>query len=96
MVHNSINKLIGLESTVGLESGELDIYISNKYDCRTRVRCRTRVLESMFTNIESKGKTQLLWIHYHNFVTIVKDYICAERLTDFGLNVKTIAGSGHD
>ena len=48
-------------------------------------------MKTVFAEVESKGKTQQLWMEYHRNVKIVKDYIRAERLTDFNLHHATIA-----
>ena len=48
-------------------------------------------MKTVFAEVESKGKTQQLWMEHHRNVTIVKDYIRAERLTDFNLHHTTIA-----
>ena len=44
-------------------------------------------MKTVFAEVESKGKTQQLWMEYHRNVTIVKYYIRA----DFNLHLTTIA-----
>ena len=48
-------------------------------------------MKTVFAEVESKGKTQQLWMEYHRNVTIANDYIRAERLTLFNLHLTTIA-----
>ena len=39
----------------------------------------------------SNSRTAALWVSYHNMVTLVKDFIRAERLHDYNMHLSAIA-----
>ena len=52
--------------------------------------------------VSEKGRTAALWVQYHHLVQLVKDYIRAERLSDFKLHLSVVcemlsifASAGH-
>ena len=64
--------------------------------------CIVRRVKGVFDGVENAGKTQKLWMQYHKHVCIIKDFIRAERLSDFKLHLvtpakmlPTLAAAGH-
>lgn len=61
-----------------------------------------QVVEQKLKEVSEKGRTAALWIQYHHLVQLVKDFIRAERLSDFKLHLSvvcemlpTFAAAGH-
>ena len=59
-------------------------------------------MKGVFDGVENAGKTQKFWMQYHKHVCIIKDFIRAERLSDFKLHLvtpakmlPTLAAAGH-
>ena len=48
-------------------------------------------IETVLSSTASAGKTQKLWIHYHNHVQLLKDFIRAERTSNYRLHLSIIA-----
>ena len=47
----------------------------------------TKQMDEIFERLKSSGKTQKLWVQYHEFVQLIRDYIRAERLSDAKLHM---------
>jgi hypothetical protein len=48
------------------------------------------MLKSMAKTLESKGRTNALWLQYHQHVSLMKVYIRAERLHDLDAHLSSV------
>ena len=62
----------------------------------------TAVVEQAMGELAEKGRTGKLWVQYHNMVQLIKDFIRAERLSDWQLHLSVVcrmlpyfAAAGH-
>ena len=47
----------------------------------------TQLLKNLFSN----SRTSAQWVTYHNMITLVKDFIRAERLHDYNMRLSALA-----
>ena len=61
------------------------------YNLSTFMPCMAQKLHVKLDSTERLGRTQSLWIRYHEHIQIVRDFIRAERLSNIQLHIGSSA-----
>ena len=67
--------------------------MANKQSCYSASQITdfaANLIEDVFNQLKESGRTQKLWAQYHKYVGYIRDFIRAERLSDYALHLKTI------